>query len=47
MVQDQEALRHDPEFGRAYSGLAASFLRLGRREDAQKYWDEAFAVPTG
>ena len=37
VVQYQEALRHDPEFGRAYSGLAASFLRLGRREDAQKY----------
>ena len=42
VVQYQEALRHDPEFGRAYSGLAASFLRLGRREEAQKYWDEAF-----
>ena len=31
----------DPEFGRAYSGLGASFLRLGRREEAQKNWDEA------
>ena len=35
------ALRHDPEFGRAYSGLAASQLRLGRVEEAQKSWDEA------
>ncbi len=42
VVHYQEALRHDPEFGRAYSGLGASFLRLGRREEAQKYWDEAF-----
>ena len=36
-----EALRHDPDFGRALSGLAASLLRLGRREEAQKYWEEA------
>ena len=32
----RDALRHDPEFGRAYSGLAASLLRLGRPEEAQK-----------
>jgi tetratricopeptide (TPR) repeat protein/tRNA A-37 threonylcarbamoyl transferase component Bud32 len=37
----REALRHDPEFGRAYSGLAACMLRLGRRDEAQKNWDEA------
>ena len=37
----REALRRDPEFGRAYSGLAASLLRVGRREEAQKAWDEA------
>ena len=41
VVQYREALRHDPEFGRAYSGLAASLLRLGRRDEAQKNWDEA------
>jgi tetratricopeptide (TPR) repeat protein len=41
VVQYREALRHDPEFGRAYSGLAASQLRLGRRDEAQKNWDEA------
>jgi tetratricopeptide (TPR) repeat protein/tRNA A-37 threonylcarbamoyl transferase component Bud32 len=40
-VEYREALRHDPEFGRAYSGLAASLLRLGRRDEAQKNWDEA------
>jgi tetratricopeptide (TPR) repeat protein len=37
----QEALRHDKEFGRAYSGLAASLLRLGRVDDAKKAWEEA------
>ena len=41
VVHYREALRHDPEFGRAYSGLGASLLRLGRREEAQKNWDEA------
>jgi tetratricopeptide (TPR) repeat protein len=41
VVHYREALRHDPEFGRAYSGLAASCLRLGRREEAHKNWDEA------
>jgi tetratricopeptide (TPR) repeat protein len=37
----REALRHDPEFGRAYSGLGASLLRLGNREEAEKNWNEA------
>ena len=36
-----EALRHDPQFGRAYSGLASSLLNLGRRDEAKKYFDEA------
>jgi len=36
----REALRHDPEFGRAYSGLAASMLRLGNRAEAEKNWNE-------
>ena len=34
--QYREALRHDPEFGRAYSGLAASLLRLGSREGSAR-----------
>jgi tetratricopeptide (TPR) repeat protein/tRNA A-37 threonylcarbamoyl transferase component Bud32 len=42
LVHYREALRQDPEFGRAYSGLGAVLLRLGRREEAQKNWDEAF-----
>jgi tetratricopeptide (TPR) repeat protein/tRNA A-37 threonylcarbamoyl transferase component Bud32 len=37
----REALRHDPNFGRAYSGLAASLLRVGRVDDAKKAWEEA------
>jgi tetratricopeptide (TPR) repeat protein/tRNA A-37 threonylcarbamoyl transferase component Bud32 len=37
----REALRYDPEFGRAYSGLGASHLRMGNREEAEKNWDEA------
>src|SRR4030095_556656 len=35
VVHYRDALRHDPEFGRAYSGLAACLLRLGRRDEAQ------------
>jgi tetratricopeptide (TPR) repeat protein/tRNA A-37 threonylcarbamoyl transferase component Bud32 len=37
----REALRHDPEFGRAYSGLGASLFRLGNREEAERNWNEA------
>jgi tetratricopeptide (TPR) repeat protein/tRNA A-37 threonylcarbamoyl transferase component Bud32 len=35
------ALKHDPEFGRAYAGLAMSLHYLGQREEAAKLWDEA------
>ena len=35
------ALQHDPEFGRAYAGLAMSLHYLGRREEAAKLWEEA------
>ena len=37
----EEALQHDPEFGRAYAGLAQSLLRQGRRQQAQKSMEEA------
>jgi tetratricopeptide (TPR) repeat protein len=37
----EAAIRDDPKFGRAYSGLATGHFYLGRREAAQKYWDEA------
>jgi tetratricopeptide (TPR) repeat protein len=37
----QQALEHDPGFGRAYSGLALSANALGRTEDADEYWKKA------
>ena len=37
----EAAIRDDPKFGRAYSGLATSHFYVGRRDQAQKYWDEA------
>jgi tetratricopeptide (TPR) repeat protein/tRNA A-37 threonylcarbamoyl transferase component Bud32 len=40
----QEALKHDPEFGRAYSGLGASYLRLGNRKAAEENWDKALRL---
>lgn len=41
VVHYREALRHDPEFGRAYAGLATSLHYLGQRPIAAKYWTEA------
>ena len=43
VVHYREALRLDPEFGRAYAGLAVSLYRLGRVEEAQKNMDQALA----
>jgi tetratricopeptide (TPR) repeat protein/tRNA A-37 threonylcarbamoyl transferase component Bud32 len=37
----KEALKHDKDFGRAYSGLGASYLRLGNQAEAKRNWDEA------
>ena len=42
-VQYREALRLDPEFGRAYAGLAVTLYRLGRVEESQKAMDQALA----
>ena len=39
----ETALEHDPNFGRAYSGLALSAGSLGRDEEAKAYWDKALA----
>jgi tetratricopeptide (TPR) repeat protein/tRNA A-37 threonylcarbamoyl transferase component Bud32 len=39
----REALGYDPEFGRAYSGLAASLLRLGDRDGAEENWNKALS----
>jgi tetratricopeptide (TPR) repeat protein len=43
IAQYQEAVRLDPEMGRAYSGLAALYFNQGRRDDAAKYYDLALA----
>jgi tetratricopeptide (TPR) repeat protein len=37
----EEALKFDPEFGRAYSGLAAQYVSLGRPAEAEKNYQEA------
>ncbi len=39
----EEALQHDPEFGRAYSGLALSANALGRTEESDELWKKALA----
>src|SRR5439155_6501705 len=38
-----DALRLDPNLGRAYSGIAAAYANLGQRDEAQKYYDLALA----
>jgi len=37
------ALEHDPDFGRAYSGLALSASSLGRTDEATGHWEKALA----
>ena len=37
----EDALAHDPDFGRAYSGLALSASSLGRIDEANELWDKA------
>jgi serine/threonine protein kinase/tetratricopeptide (TPR) repeat protein len=39
--QYQAAIKADPRFGRAYSGLATSLFYVGQREEAAKMWAEA------
>jgi tetratricopeptide (TPR) repeat protein len=39
----REALEHDPEFGRAYSGLALSANALGMTREADELWKKALA----
>jgi tetratricopeptide (TPR) repeat protein len=38
-----QAIKLDPDFGRAYSGAATQANNLGRREEADKYYREALA----
>ncbi len=40
----EEALSHDPNFGRAYSGLALSANALGRTEEADELWKKALST---
>ncbi len=39
----QEAIRLDPDFGRAYSGIATQEANLGRTAEAEKYFQMALA----
>src|SRR5262249_38629599 len=39
----QEAIRLDPDFGRAYAGVAAQLANLGRPVEAEKYYQAALA----
>ena len=38
------AVEHDPQFGRAYAGWAASAYDLGRRAEAEEYWKKALSL---
>ena len=40
----QEAIRIDPEFGRAYSGLALLFDRIGRPKEAEAQFQKALSL---
>ena len=37
------AIDHDPEFGRAYAGLAAAYYAQGERQPAAKYYKDALS----
>ncbi len=39
----RKAIENDPDFGRAYSGLAVSSSNLGKKEDASKYIEIALS----
>ena len=40
----QEAIKLDPNMGRAYSGLAAQYANTGRAADAEQYYQEALKL---
>ncbi|HKW02872.1 MAG TPA: serine/threonine-protein kinase [Vicinamibacterales bacterium] len=40
----QQAIQADPNFGRAYSGLATSLFHLGRQDEAGEQWKKALAL---
>jgi eukaryotic-like serine/threonine-protein kinase len=37
----QAAIDADPQFGRAYSGMATSYFYMGQRQEAEKMWEQA------
>jgi len=39
----EQAIQFDPNFGRAYAGLASTSANMGRRKDAEKYYQLAMA----
>lgn len=43
VVHYQRALEYDPEFTRAYAGLALTEQYLGRMEDSARHWQEALS----
>ena len=43
----QRAIALDPNFGRAYSGLATVLFNLGRRDEATVEWKKALSSWTG
>ena len=40
----EKAIAQDPNFGRAYSGLGVSYLRLGRMDDSRAAWKKALSL---
>jgi tetratricopeptide (TPR) repeat protein len=44
IVLYKQAIEKDPNFGRAYSGLAISSQNLGRREEALDAWNKAVSL---
>jgi len=40
----QQAIKADPQFGRAYSGWALALYELGRHEEAAEQWKKALAL---
>jgi tetratricopeptide (TPR) repeat protein len=40
----RRAIEQDPNFGRAYAGLALSTAHLGRREESAGYWKKALSL---
>jgi tetratricopeptide (TPR) repeat protein len=43
IAQYEQAVKLDPELGRAYSGLAALYNNLGRRDEAERYYQTALS----